>query len=172
MLCPLDRASSENRGNGHGKTAPTRLLPATLRLFESAGCNFIYPQGTFLFCEGQAAAGIFVLHSGRVKLSVSDSEGHDVLLRIAEPGEVLGLSATLSSHPHEVTAETITPCQVAFVWREDLFELLQDKREAALCVVQWLSDNLNAALEQIRSLRQQDIYESGEPPLLLHRRLV
>lgn len=112
------------------------------------------------------------MHSGRVQLSVSDSEGHDVLLRIAEPGEVLGLSATLSSHPHEVTAETITPCQMGFVWREDLFELLNDEREAALCVVQWLSDNLNATLEQIRSLRQQDIYESGESPLLLHRRLV
>ncbi len=172
MVCPLDRASSENSGNGHRKASPTRLSPTTLRLFESAGCNFTYPQGTRLFCEGQAAAGIFVVHSGSVKLLVSDSEGHKLLLRVAEPGELLGLSATLSSHPHEITAETMTPCQVGFVWREDLLELLHQEREAALCVVQWLSENLNGTLEQIRSLRQQDICEAGESPLLPHRRLV
>jgi CRP/FNR family transcriptional regulator len=89
-------------------------------------------------------------------------------LRVAEPGEVLGLSATLSSRPHEVTAEAITQCHVSFVWREDFLHLLHNQIGAALGVVQWLSHNLSPRLEQIRSLRQQLSCPSG----LLHALLL
>jgi CRP/FNR family cyclic AMP-dependent transcriptional regulator len=35
-------------------------------------------------------------------------------VELAEPGEVLGLSATISGKPYEVTAETLDPCQGQF----------------------------------------------------------
>lgn len=164
MKQPVDGLSSTSNPKALSKCT----LPSTLRFLESVGCESLYPQGTLLFREGQAAAGIFILHSGRVQLSISDHEGHPVPVRIAEPGEVLGLSATLSSRPHEITAEATTPCCVSFVWREDFLHLLHDQTGAALGVVQWLSHNLNPTLDQIRSLRLQISCRSG----LLHALLV
>jgi len=35
-----------------------------------------------------------------------------MILKIAGPGDVMGLSAVLANVPHEVTAEAIEPCQV------------------------------------------------------------
>jgi CRP/FNR family cyclic AMP-dependent transcriptional regulator len=53
--------------------------------------------------------GIFVLLKGRVKLSIGATDGQTLILKIAEPGEVLGLSATVSGKPCELTTETIDP---------------------------------------------------------------
>ena len=52
-----------------------------------------------LFVEGQAPRGIFVLCKGRVKLSICSTDGKTLILKIAEAGEVLGLSASVSGNP-------------------------------------------------------------------------
>lgn len=49
-----------------------------------------YPKGATLFLEGQAARGVFIVCSGRVKLSTSSADGRTLILRIADSGEVLG----------------------------------------------------------------------------------
>ena len=67
-----------------------------------------------------------MLCKGRVKLSICASDGKTLILKIAEPGEVLGLSATVSGKAYELTAETIDPCQVNFVKREDFLHFLKD----------------------------------------------
>jgi len=57
-----------------------------------------------------------------------------MIVKLAEAGEVLGLSATISGKPYEVTAETIDPCQVTFVKREDFLLFLKDDVEACFKV--------------------------------------
>src|ERR1700758_873338 len=102
------------------------LPPAALQSFESIKYATAYPKGAVLFVEGQAPRGIFVLCKGRVKLSISSSDGKTLILKIAEAGEVLGLSAAVSGKPYELTAETIDPCQVDFVKREEFLCFLKD----------------------------------------------
>src|SRR5216684_1303219 len=51
----------------------------------------VYPKGATLFVEGQSARGVFVLCSGKVKLSTSSADGRSLILRISEVGDVLGL---------------------------------------------------------------------------------
>src|SRR6201995_6031401 len=87
------------------------LAPAALQSFESIKYATAYPKGAVLFVEGQAPRGIFVLCKGRVKLSICATDGKTLILKIAEPGEVLGLSATVSGKAYELTAETIDPGQ-------------------------------------------------------------
>ena len=52
-------------------------------------------------------------------------EGKVLILKQAEAGEVLGLSAAVSGTSYEMTAETTTPCQLNFIGRQDLMTLLQ-----------------------------------------------
>jgi len=128
-------------------------LPTTaLQAFEQMKYATAYPKGAVLFVEGQAPRGIFVLCKGRVKLSICSTDGKTLILKIAESGEVLGLSATLSGKPYELTAETIDPCQINFVKREDFMRFLRDHSEACLRVAEQLSDKYNSACREIRSL--------------------
>jgi CRP/FNR family transcriptional regulator len=128
-------------------------LPAeALHAFETIKYATAYPKGAVLFVEGQAPRGIFVLCKGRVKLSICSTEGKTLILKIAEPGEVLGLSATVSGKIYELTAETIDPCQVNFVKREDFLRFLKEHADACFRVAEQLSDKYNTACREIRSL--------------------
>ncbi|WP_228370748.1 Crp/Fnr family transcriptional regulator [Candidatus Korobacter versatilis] len=128
-------------------------LPASaLSAFEAIKYATAYPKSAVLFVEGQAPRGIFVLCKGRVKLSICSTDGKTLILKIAEPGEVLGLSATVSGKTYELTAETIDPCQVNFVKREDFLRFLKEHADACFRVAEQLSEKYNTACREIRSL--------------------
>lgn len=128
-------------------------LPAdSLKAFESLKYSTVFPKGAVLFLEGFSPRGIFMLCAGRVKLSSCSSEGKSLITRIAEPGEILGLSATISGKPYMVTAETLDPCHVSFIKRQDFLHLLAEDNRICLGAAGQLSNNCYAANEQARSL--------------------
>jgi CRP/FNR family transcriptional regulator, cyclic AMP receptor protein len=128
-------------------------LPDTaLQAFENIKYATAYPQGAVLFVEGQLPRCIFVLCKGSVKLSINSPSGRTVIVKLAEPGEVLGLSATISGKPYEVTAETIDPCQVNFVKRDDFLHFLKDDVEACFKVAQQLSEKYHNACKEAGAL--------------------
>src|SRR6266571_4147604 len=127
------------------------LPESALQSFEVIKYATAYPKGAVLFVEGQAPRGIFVLCKGRVKLSICATDGKTLILKIAEPGEVLGLSATVSGKAYELTAETIDPCQVNFVKREDFLRFLKEHADACFKVAEH-SEKYNNACHEVRSL--------------------
>jgi CRP/FNR family cyclic AMP-dependent transcriptional regulator len=128
------------------------LSATALQTFEGIKYATAYPQGAVLFVEGQMPRGIFVLCKGSVKLSINSPNGRTMIVKLAEPGEVLGLSATISGKPYEVTAETIDPCQVNFVKRDDFLRFLKDDVEVCFKVAEQLSEKYHNACQEVRSL--------------------
>lgn len=128
------------------------LPTATVQALESIKYTTSYPKGAVLFVEGQAPRGVFILCRGRVKLSICSADGKTLIVKIAEAGEVLGLSASVSAKPYELTAETLDPCQVNFVKREDFLRFLREHNEVCLRVAEQLSEKYNTACHEIRSL--------------------
>jgi CRP/FNR family transcriptional regulator len=126
-------------------------VPSTKAL-EAIKSTAAYPKGALLFVEGQSPRGVFVLCHGRAKLSTSSADGKTIILKIAEPGEILGLSATVSGKPYEVTAELMEPSQANFITRQDFLNFLRDHGDASLRVAEQLSQNYHSAYEEIRSL--------------------
>jgi CRP/FNR family transcriptional regulator, cyclic AMP receptor protein len=118
-----------------------------LSAFEAVEVKSSYPLGTTLFTEGEAPAGLFVICQGEAKLSISGVKTQQVTLRTARAGEILGLSATVSGEPYEVTAETTVACEVGFVARDDFIRFLRDHPEVTFRVVQVLSRDLNAIFD-------------------------
>jgi CRP/FNR family transcriptional regulator, cyclic AMP receptor protein len=112
----------------------------------------LYPKGSLLFVEGEEPRGIFILCSGRAKLTTSSTEGKTLIVKIAEPGEVLGASATILGKPYEVSAETIEPSQLNFIKRDDFLKYLNTHAEACLHTAQQLSEKYHSAQREIRSL--------------------
>lgn len=129
-----------------------QLSRASLKALDAIQLTAAYPKGAALFQEGESPRGVFVLSKGRVKLSVSSADGKTLILRIATPGEVLGLRSAVSGKPYQATAETLESCQIHFVRREDFLHFLGKHTDAALCVAQQLSSSYEAACEQVRSL--------------------
>jgi len=128
------------------------LSTEALQAFETIKYATAYRKGAVLFVEGQAPRGIFVLCKGRVKMSVSAGNGKVLVVRIAEPGEVLGLSATVSGQPYGLSAQTVETSQVNFVERSDFLRFLKEHPEACFKVAEQLSEKYMVACEKVRSL--------------------
>ena len=123
-----------------------------LKSFEALKYATVFPKGAVLFVEGQSPRGVFMLCSGRIKLTTCSMDGKALITRIAESGEVLGLSAAVSGAPYMVTAETLVPSQVNFIRREDFLRFLKENGKACLRVAEHLSNNYHSAFDQVRSL--------------------
>jgi CRP/FNR family transcriptional regulator, cyclic AMP receptor protein len=128
------------------------LPKGSLEELEKVKYASAYPQGAVLFVEGQAPRGVYIVCSGRVKISTTSREGKTLILRIAQAGEVLGLHATVSGKPYELTGETLQPCQLDFIRRDDFLRFLQHHGDACLNAAEHLSQNCQNAYELIRSL--------------------
>lgn len=128
------------------------LPPQALKDFDAIKSSSVYPEGAVLFLEKQEARGVFVLSEGEVKLTISSSEGKTLILRIAKAGEVLGLMATLSGEPYELTAETLRPCRVAFIRRDEFLRFVERQPQVTHGILRQLTANYHSACDQLKTV--------------------
>jgi CRP/FNR family transcriptional regulator len=128
------------------------LSPSALGALSAVSHQSTHPGGAVLFVEGQKPRGAFVLCTGRVKLSTTSREGKVLILKIAEAGDVLGLSAVISGSTYELTAETAGPCQVNFVESTTLKRLVESSGEIGMHCAQILSREFQSAYRDIHDL--------------------
>jgi CRP/FNR family transcriptional regulator len=111
-----------------------------------------YPEGALIFVEGQVPRGVYILCQGRAKLMATNREGKTFIMKIAQPGEILGLHAVVTGSPYELTVETLQPSQLAFISRADFLRFIKEHGDACLHVAQQLSNDCQAAYGVIRSI--------------------
>jgi CRP/FNR family transcriptional regulator, cyclic AMP receptor protein len=128
------------------------LTDLAAKEFESMKFSSFYPAGSSLFLENEPVRGVFLLCSGKVKLSVSSRGGKTLILQLARPGEVLGLSASMSDIPYEVSAEALYPSKVAFIRREDFVHFVSRFPEVYQAVTRQLNSQYARACEQLRTV--------------------
>jgi CRP/FNR family transcriptional regulator, cyclic AMP receptor protein len=136
-----------------------KCLTEFVQALESVKSVVNLPKHARLLEEGKMPEGIFVLLRGSVKLFVALKGGKMLILQVVQSGEVLGLSATMSSKPAEYTAETLSPTQFLYVPRKDFLSLLEEHPEICISVVEVLSHQLREAVNMIH-------YSSGSQPAM------
>lgn len=92
---------------------PFSAPPHLCEVLEAIGAESTAAPGSFLFHRGDNCQGVFVIKSGRVRLSMETHRS--VLERTAGPGCVLGLPAAMSGKPYSLTAEVIEITRYIFV---------------------------------------------------------
>jgi len=139
--------------NAQGPTMPFAKLAAEAQAkFNAIAMEMNYARGTRLFVEDEMPKSLFVVSSGRVKLSVTSRDGKTVILRIATAGDVLGLSAVLSASAYELSAEVIEPCRAKVVHAQDFIRFLQRYPEAAMEATRCILNEYHATFSNVRRL--------------------
>ncbi len=128
------------------------LSPVALAEFDALGFEAAFPKGTILFQEDEPSNNVLVLCTGQVKLSCGSRDGKTLILKIALPGDVLGLSAVLTGSRYEVTAETVELTQIKKIRRPDFLAFIQKQGEASLHAAQALSEEYKSAFFDARRL--------------------
>ena len=128
------------------------LSPRSIEDFDKIKHAAVFPEHTVVLVEGQSPCGIFILCQGRAKLSTTSRDGKTLIVRIAEAGEVLGLHAVITGGPYELTVETMQPCQLNFVGREDMLQFLKEHADASLHATQHLARDCSDSYGVVRSI--------------------
>lgn len=110
------------------------------------------PVGTILFAEDQIAEEIFIVLEGRVKQFVNSSDDRRLILHIAQPGEILGLTPALNGSCHRATAEAFHPCSLAAIRAVDFLELLSRSAELFRMVALGFGRIYNLACSRLRTV--------------------
>jgi len=128
--------------------SPLRTIPGIDRVSRSR----IYPRGAVVFHEGNIARGVYVLSSGRAKVSISSADGKKLIIRVAKSGDVLGLYAGLTGRPLEATAEMVEGGRVDFISRTDLLNLMGRQQAFSSDLVEMFSRQFSEFVDNTRML--------------------
>ena len=128
------------------------LSQASVQEIDVAKHASCFPEGSVVFLEGQDARGVYILCQGRAKLMTTNADGKSLILKIAEPGAILGLHSVVSGQPHEVTVETLQPSQLAFIRKDDFLRLMNEHPDACLRAAEHLARDCQSAYDVIRSI--------------------
>ncbi len=105
-----------------GQTALFSGLPReTLEAIAGAMRPETFTAGQTMFSRNEDGAGLYLVTSGRVKLSVVSQDGRELTLRLAEPGDIIGEIAALDAGLRtadavaagKVTAHLLSPSELS-----------------------------------------------------------
>jgi len=129
-----------------------RFSSPVLRTMDEMAQHSVMPNGAILFVEGQSPRGIYVVCSGKVKLTTTSKDGRVLIFKQADAGDVLGLSAVISGTKYEMNAQTATACQLNFIGRQHVMAMLQKDSEFGVHVALWMSREFQSAYRGMHDL--------------------
>jgi CRP/FNR family cyclic AMP-dependent transcriptional regulator len=128
------------------------LDEVALEHYSSIGVAKDFAVGDTIFEEGTPGDSVYVLCTGQVKLFCASRDGKTLILKIAMPGDVLGLGAIISGSSYEVTAETLRPTHVKRIHRNEFLNFLEKNGEGSMHAAKALSDDYKNAFFDARRL--------------------
>jgi CRP/FNR family cyclic AMP-dependent transcriptional regulator len=133
------------------------IQDAFTRQLASLGRVRTYPKNTVFITEGDSSDSVFVILSGRVKVFISDSEGHEMILDTQGPGEYVGEMA-LDGKPRSASVMTLEPSTFAVIGREPVREHIRANPDFALDMISRIIDRARIATSSVKDLALLDVY--------------
>ena len=116
-----------------------------------------YPKNTVLCSEGDIGESLYIICRGKVKVTMNDDEGKEIILSMLGPGEYFGEMALLDREPRSATVITKEPTEVMIITRKDFLELFSPNA-VELNLLKGLTKRLREANRKIESLALLDVY--------------
>lgn len=128
-------------------------MSAEGQLFERFGKAF--PAGTVLFREGETGREMYVLQSGKIRISKKVRDVEKVLADLGA-GAFFGEMSILLNKPRSATATVLEDSKVLVIEPKTFEAMLKGNAEIAIRLIKVLADRLQEADDQIENLLLKD----------------
>ncbi len=108
------------------------------------------PSGTQLFHKGDSGDAMYLLESGRVRISIQDDDGHEVTLADLAQGDFFGEMALIDGRQRSADARVFEEARVAILSREAFLAFVRSSPDIALEMLAALTDRLRRTDELLR----------------------
>lgn len=134
----------------------TDLPEETLEKIESIGRRKNYSKDEPILLEEDSGTALFVIISGRVKVSRSSSDGREVIITMLSDSDFFGEMAILDGLARSANVIATEKSDVFLIHRNDFLELLRNHTEVAITLLQELTTRLRNADMKIKALSLKD----------------
>ncbi len=107
-------------------------------------------QDEVLFRRGDRGDALYIIDEGRVKIVREDEGGGELVLNQCGPGEAIGEMSLFDREPRSAGVIAVTDSEVLELKREAFFELLNQRPDVSLVLLQSLSSRLRFASTYIQ----------------------
>lgn len=145
--------------HSRGKSVFCDLSADHLKEIDGAKTTNHYKPHQVVFYEANQPYGLYCIASGKVKVYKMDPQGHQQIVRLAGPGDLLGYRCLLGGEPYSATAETLEEAEICFVDKRTFFHVLETHPITAFHVLSLLSKDLGRAESQMVNLVHKNIRE-------------
>ncbi len=132
-------------------------MDQVVRLLAGHGIARTYPKNAVIITQGDPSDSLYVIISGRVKVFMSDDEGHEVILDTYGPGQYVGEMA-FDDMPRSASVMTLEPCTLSVLSGKQFRDFIANNPDATMHFIRNLIRRARVASENIRSLALMDVY--------------
>jgi CRP/FNR family transcriptional regulator len=133
-------------------------LRALVNFFHS-GTKLAYSKGDFVIRPGAHPPGIFYIERGLVKAYDITKYGEENMLIIRKDGEFLGLTWGITGEDKRIIYAAIAPTTVWMVPRKTFTDFIRANPEAALPIIDTLTEMYRLHSERIMTLEYRTVRE-------------
>lgn len=116
---------------------------------------FVHQTRSRLCNEGDPGGSLYMILSGRVKVSKVAPNGKDSILAFMGAGEVLGEMTLIDGSPRSATVEALETTRVLEVQRRDFLPLLERNPATAVWIIELLCKRLRSTSEMVEAASLQ-----------------
>lgn len=115
-----------------------------------------YHKDNLILIEEEVGSTMFVILSGRVKISRISDDGREVILSILSDGDFFGEMSLLDGHTRSANVTAIEDSVLLVIRREEFLQMLHDFPQIAINLLKELAQRIRKSDEHIKSLSLQD----------------
>ena len=141
-----------------------------LREIDAAKTSNHYKPHQMIFYEGNQPYGLYCVATGKIKIYKMDAEGHQQIVRLAGPGDIIGYRCLLADEPYLATAETLEEAEVCFVDKKTFMHVIETHPATAFHVLSSLAQDLGKAEKQMIDLVHKNVRERLAELLLIFQK--
>ncbi|MGK9367657.1 Crp/Fnr family transcriptional regulator [Melioribacter sp. Ez-97] len=134
----------------------SNLPEDTLKSIENSGARKIYSKNEVILKEDESGTALFIILSGKVKVSRTSEDGKEVILSILSENDFFGEMAILDGQTRSATVTAIEDSEIFIIQRNDFIELLKEHHDVALALLEELTRRLRSADVKIKALSLKD----------------
>jgi CRP/FNR family transcriptional regulator, cyclic AMP receptor protein len=131
----------------------------------------VLKTGETLFNAGDYGESLYIVNSGEIELSIKDTAGQTIILKVAAEDDIFGEISMLDNRPRSATATALTDTELFVLDRDDLLLLFQKKPDAGLNMLAALSTMLRDADNLLRTRVSRNVNEEIEEKLSAMQRV-
>ncbi len=115
------------------------------------GINRNYALDSIIFCENELGYELYIIQSGRVKISKM-VEGQEMMLAVLQAGDIFGEMALLDNKPRTATAVAADQVVVLAINKANFETMVKEKPQLATRLITLLSERIWTAYRQLENL--------------------